>query len=262
LNDSLIADDYSVIVSDARGCIDTLNFTISEQDQIVFTSQVMNIDCNGNATGEIQLQAQGGNGGYTYWINQNMGSTVNSNLTAGNYSIYVMDSSNCSSQNQSLTITEPSALNLTLSSTPEIDGLDGTATAIVTGGTAPYSYSWDDINSQPESMAVYLESNWYNVVVTDANGCVVSDSVFVDTESGIKEIDKNDFVIYPNPTKETIQIIGTGKLIRIRDFNGKLIHEISYQKILNVGFLSNGIYTLEILSENNQINRIRFTKID
>jgi len=262
LNDSLIADDYSVIVSDARGCIDTLNFTISEQDQIVFTSQVMNIDCNGNATGEIQLQAQGGNGGYTYWINQNMGSTVNSNLTAGNYSIYVMDSSNCSSQNQSLTITEPSALNLTLSSTPEIDGLDGTATAIVTGGTAPYSYSWDDINSQPESMAVYLESNWYNVVVTDANGCVVSDSVFVDTESGIKEIDKNDFVIYPNPTKETIQIIGTGKLIRIRDFNGKLIDEISYQKMLNIGFLSNGIYTLEILSENNQINRIRFTKID
>jgi hypothetical protein len=173
-----------------------------------------------------------------------------------------MDSSNCSSQNQSLTITEPSALNLTLSSTPEIDGLDGTATAIVTGGTAPYSYSWDDNNSQPESMAVYLESNWYNVVVTDANGCVVSDSVFVDTESGIKEIDKNDFVIYPNPTKETIQIIGTGKLIRIRDFNGKLIDEISYQKMLNIGFLSNGIYTLEILSENNQINRIRFTKID
>lgn len=262
LNDSLTASDYSVIVADARGCSDTLYFTITQPDQILVTSQIQNVECNGNATGEIQLQAQGGNGGYTYWINQDMGSTVNSNLTAGNYLIYVMDSTNCSSQSQSLTITEPSALNLTLSSTPEIDGLDGTATAIVTGGTAPYSYSWDDLNSQPEYVAVYLNSGWYSVLVTDANGCQISDSVFVDTESGIQENDKNDFGIYPNPTKETIQIIGAGKLIRIRDLNGKLIHEMSYEKILNVGFLSNGIYSLEVLSENNQINRLRFTKID
>jgi hypothetical protein len=262
LNDSLVANYYSVIASDARGCIDTLNFTISQPNEIVVSSQVVNVDCNGNATGEIQLQVQGGNGDYTYWINQDMGGAVNSNLTAGNYSIYVMDSTNCSSQSQSLIISEPSSLNLALSSTPEIDGLDGTATANVTGGTAPYSYVWDDPNSQPENFAVYLNSGWYNVVVTDVNGCQISDSVFVDTELGLHENGENTVVVYPNPTKEIIQIVGSGNLIRIRDLNGKLIYEMSFDSTINVGHLTNGVYNLELVSENNQINRIRFTKID
>jgi hypothetical protein len=97
LNDILIAGNYSVIVSDARGCVDTLDFTITEPDQIAVSSQVSNVDCNGNATGEIQLQAQGGNGGYSFWLNQDIGSEINTNLTAGVYSINVTDSTNCSS---------------------------------------------------------------------------------------------------------------------------------------------------------------------
>jgi hypothetical protein len=262
LNDSLPASDYSVFVSDARGCSDTLDFTIFEPNQILVTSQIQNVDCNGNTTGEIQLQAQGGNGGYSYFLNQNIASSMNTNLTAGNYAVYVTDSMNCSSQIVNVTITEPSALNLSLTSTPEIIGLDGTATANVNGGTSPYLYIWDDSNSQPEYLAVYLNSGWYTVLVTDANGCQISDSVFVDSLVGIVENDKNDFIIYPNPTKEIIEIQGQGQTIRIRDLNGKLTQELAFQNKIYVGHLSSGVYTLEIISDNRQINRIRFTKMD
>jgi hypothetical protein len=259
LSDSLIADDYSVIISDARGCIDTLNFTISEPNQIVFNSQVINVDCNGNATGEIQIQAQGGNGGYTYWVDQDSGNTVNSNLTAGIYSVYVTDSTSCSSQNQLLTITEPSALNLTLTSTPEIDGLDGTATVNVNGGTAPYTYEWNDGNNQPEAMAVYLNSGWYTVVVTDANGCQLTDSVFVDTNVGLTEGKSQYILIYPNPTSEILFFNVTADKVEILDLNGRMVKTITSSNKIDVRAISSGNYLLKIFS-NDGISTHRFVK--
>ncbi len=259
LSDSLIADDYSVIVSDARGCIDALNFTISEPNQIVFTSQVINVDCNGNATGEIQIQAQGGNGGYTYWVDQDSGNSGNSNLTAGIYSVYVTDSTGCSSQNQLLTITEPSALNLTLTSTPEIDGLDGTATVNVNGGTAPYTYEWNDGNNQPEAMAVYLNSGWYTVVVTDANGCQLTDSVFVDTNVGLTEGKSQYILIYPNPTSEILFFNVTADKVEIIDLNGRMVKTITSSNKIDVRAISSGNYLLKITS-NDATSTHRFVK--
>jgi hypothetical protein len=140
--------------------------------------------------------------------------------------------------------------------------LDGTATAVVNGGTAPYSYLWNDSNLQPESMAVYLNSGWYTVVVTDANNCQISDSVFVDVTADLLENQVNAFLIYPNPAKENIQIVGEGKFIRIRDAHGKLIREMSFSNSVNIQNLCSGIYTLEIESESNLVKNVRFSKVE
>jgi hypothetical protein len=262
LNDSLLAASYSVIVSDARGCVDTLQFTITEPSQILVSSQVQNVLCNGNATGQIQLQAQGGNGGYEFWINDAIGSSVNSNLVAGIYYTHASDALGCLSATEIISITQPSSLSLNLSSTNEIIGLDGTATASVNGGTAPYTYLWNDPNSQPENMAVYLNSGWYTVVVTDANDCQISDSVFVDVTADLIVNQANTFLIYPNPAKENIQIVGDGKLIRIRDTHGKLIREMSFSNLVNIQNLSSGIYTVEIETETNIVKFLKFSKVE
>ena len=261
VNDSLLAANYSVIVSDVRGCVDTLEFTITEPSQILVSSQVQNVLCNGNATGQIQLQAQGGNGGYEFWINDAIGSSENSNLVAGIYYTHASDSLGCVSATEIISITQPSSLSLNLSSTNEIIGLDGTATASVNGGTAPYTYLWNDPNSQPENMAVYLNSGWYTVVVTDANDCQISDSVFVDVTAYLAENQANTFMIFPNPAKENIQIVGDGKLIRIRDAHGKLIREMSFSNLVNIQNLSSGIYTLEIETETNIVKFLKFSKV-
>jgi hypothetical protein len=251
LNDSLVANDYSVIVSDARGCIDTLTFSITEPDQVLVSSQVLNVDCYGNETGEIQLQAQGGNGVYTYWINQVLGSEINSNLIAGSYAVRDTDSLNCSSQVINVTITEPSSLSLGLSSTPETIGLDGTATASVSGGTAPYTYLWDDSNSQPESLAVYLNSGWYTVSITDANGCQISDSVFVESQLGMEENKvSNMIIIYPNPVKDIMYFNKLIEKVEILDVLGRIIciSEIKNNTI-NLSNLSSGSYTIKLYNQ-------------
>ena len=46
---------------------------------------------------------------------------------------------------------------------------DGFATVSVSGGTAPYSYSWD--NGQTSNTAIGLMAGNYNISITDLNGC-------------------------------------------------------------------------------------------
>lgn len=52
---------------------------------------------------------------------------------------------------------------------------DGTASATVTGGTAPYGYAWD--NSESSTTISQLEPGIYYITVTDANCCRAADSV-------------------------------------------------------------------------------------
>ena len=57
---------------------------------------------------------------------------------------------------------------------------DGTATANVTGGNAPYSYFWP-VSNQTTQTADSLPGGMVSVVVMDANGCTVSGSINIDT---------------------------------------------------------------------------------
>ena len=54
---------------------------------------------------------------------------------------------------------------------------DGTATALATGGNAPYTYSWNTVPAQNNATATNLGDGTYTVTVTDNNGCSASKSV-------------------------------------------------------------------------------------
>ncbi|MCV9931829.1 T9SS type A sorting domain-containing protein [Flavobacterium sp. LS1R47] len=80
---------------------------------------------------------------------------------------------------------EPSKLGLTFT---KLDvgcttGNDGWAEAIVTGGTAPYTYQWT--NEATTTRIENLTSNNYFVIVTDAKGCIIQGSVFVGDPNGV-----------------------------------------------------------------------------
>ena len=50
-------------------------------------------------------------------------------------------------------------------------GAIGSAQVSATGGLAPYTYQWNDANSQTGAQAVNLPAGTFTVVVTDRNGC-------------------------------------------------------------------------------------------
>ena len=50
---------------------------------------------------------------------------------------------------------------------------DGSISVTASGGTAGYTYLWDDASAQTTSTATGLAPGDYMVTVTDANGCIV-----------------------------------------------------------------------------------------
>ena len=102
-----------------------------------------------------------------------------SGLTAGTYSVTVTDQTGCIIVGSHV-VTEPMELLGLVTSTNATCGLaDGTASVAVSGGTAPYSYEWDDTNAQTTSMATGLETGSYQVLITDANGCLITESATI-----------------------------------------------------------------------------------
>jgi gliding motility-associated-like protein len=73
-----------------------------------------------------------------------------------------------------ITVYEPAPLVLTNTVTPVScnGGSDGTITINVTGGTLPYSYNWT--NNSTTQNQVNLTAGYYDVAVTDVNGCKIN----------------------------------------------------------------------------------------
>lgn len=173
----LAPGSYLVIVNDANACADSLTATISTSaGPIITTDSITNISCNAGDDGIVDISISGGTPLYTYlWSNGAVSEDIQ-NLSAGSYTITVTDSSNCM-DSATFILSDPPALSLVFSSTDESCGNNnGTITAIVSNGTMPYSYSWNDPLSQTSAIATGLSAGSYSVSVTDSSGCFTSSS--------------------------------------------------------------------------------------
>ena len=79
---------------------------------------------------------------------------------------------------------------------------------VVTGGVAPYSYSWLRngvvVSSLPEISVLADKPAKYAVVVTDSRGCTSTGNI--DLAVGLNDLGGSAFRIYPVPSKGTINI--------------------------------------------------------
>jgi gliding motility-associated-like protein len=175
----LSAGVFTVTVTDANGCSAQLSVTITQpSNPLTLSQQTSNVLCNGGATGSIDVTVSGGTPNYQYsWSNGPLTEDLN-NIVAGNYTLNVLDANGCAASITS-TVTQPLVLQATSSTTPVscFGGSNGTASANPSGGTAPYSYLWN--NGLTTATINALVAGTYSCVVTDANGCTVSTSINV-----------------------------------------------------------------------------------
>ncbi len=91
----LVASNYTLLITDARGCEVQSILTVDEPD--ILTANILVIQgesCAGNDA-EVELIAEGGNGGYSvYWSNNVSGATL-SGVAAGEYNVTVIDMEGC-----------------------------------------------------------------------------------------------------------------------------------------------------------------------
>lgn len=132
------------------------------------------ITCFGANNGSATANATGGTSPYTYsWSSGQTTQTI-TNLSPGQYSVTITDANGCSDV-EIVTITQPSQLGGTINVVNEsCGGANGSLTANPTGGTAPYSYSWNTTPIQTTQTISNLSAGIYTVTVTDANNCTTS----------------------------------------------------------------------------------------
>jgi hypothetical protein len=167
----LAAGTYSVTITDANGCVISDEITMTEPTVVSATAVVdSTVKCNGLADGGATVTANGGTAPYTYdWSNGDNTSTI-SGLVAGVYTVEVTDANGCTDE-ASISISQPSALNMTTAIEDAIDcyGFTGEISASADGGTRPYNYNWN--NGATAIINSNIDAGSYTVTVTDANGC-------------------------------------------------------------------------------------------
>ena len=178
--DGLAPGNYTVTVTDDNGCESVQTVTVNEIECLL-TANISqeNISCNGLNDGSATATLDNALEPFSFvWSNDETTQTING-LSPGSYSVTATDANGCEVV-ASVTINEPSALNVNATATDQvIPGLDdGTASANPTGGTNPYTYEWN--NGETTVTITGLAPGDYEVIVTDANGCQQSQTVTVD----------------------------------------------------------------------------------
>ncbi|MDO7173358.1 SprB repeat-containing protein, partial [Mariniflexile sp. AS56] len=192
---NLPSGSHTVLITDANNCALEQGVVINCSntcDAKIKVDKVINILCAGGTTGKTTVSASStANAGATFTFTWNTlpaqvdagvtSSTLNG-LSAGIYTVSVtIDGTVCQPVEQSVTIVEPaSVLNVSATSSDESgpETGDGTASVSATGGTAPYSYSWNPGGETLDTITG-LSSGDYTVTVTDANGCTAMATVTV-----------------------------------------------------------------------------------
>ena len=170
------AGTFGVTVTDKNGCKGSNSITNSSSPSVSVSITKTDVKCNKDNNGSATAVVTGGTAPFTYsWSNAATTATISS-LTAGTYTLIVIDANGCSATS-SVTIIEPTKLTFSLTSTPATCLAIGSASATISGGTAPYTYLWS--NGATTSSISNLVGGVYTLTATDKNGCQVSGSVTV-----------------------------------------------------------------------------------
>lgn len=172
------AGTYNYVVTDVANTTTGGSFSLVESAPINsgITSQTYNcgynIKCNGASDATVTTTPTGGCPPYTYsWSN---GATTQNitNVPAGTYTVAITDANNWT-HNDSYTVTEAPAMNVTWTVTDASNptSQDGSIDITVSGGCAPYNFSWTGPNNylNPSEDPQNLSWGYYNCVITDAN---------------------------------------------------------------------------------------------
>ncbi|MEZ4773471.1 MAG: Omp28-related outer membrane protein [Bacteroidia bacterium] len=143
---------------------------------------------------------------------------------------------------------------------------DGMAVAQALGGIPPYTYQWNDPDSQTTAAAIGLGLGLYTVRVTDSVGVTMSDTVRIQTATALVDENEYDLKVFPSPAKEKLFVDSRFPVSQIYlvDLNGRKVGDwklVPGESItLNLPSVESGIYFLRIYTRGNVIDRKIFVE--
>ncbi|HEC41921.1 MAG TPA: T9SS type A sorting domain-containing protein [Bacteroides sp.] len=186
---------HYVNVIDSKGCYAQGSVNIASEGGPQITAvNVINNDCYGGSSGRIDISIAGGVQPYSILWSNGMKTEDIDSLAAGIYNVTVEDADGCLGA-ASFQVYQSARISISpVVSNATCNGADGSAVAVVSGGTKPYVYSWS-------SGGIYqieegLEAGVYSVTVTDLKGCTAVEPILVNNVGA------------PTVTIETVEGVG------------------------------------------------------
>ncbi len=228
------ANNVQVRITDQNGCVDDTTVSITSPAAIVLNAQVSDMACYGIIDGSIAIHATGGNGQFEYGLSQNdlQADAVFYNLAGGHYIVYVKDIKGCRAEIP-VVLNAPDA---PLSVDMDIDsvfctgpGNDGAITALIKGGTSPYTYIWStgDVTLKISN----LPEGAYTLYVTDSKGCKDTALAQVGSRGCCQVHVPNAFTPNNDETNDWFRVLNYG---RVYEFEMMVYNRLGQQVFASV----------------------------
>lgn len=244
----------------------------------LFVDRIVDVDCYGNESGEIGMNATGGYGQKKYSIDNGDNFYDNNGIfthvPAMNFTGQVVDEAGCMASSMELAVVEPDSLTIKkerIINTSTADAIDGIIELSVSGGTKPYEYYLNETDIFQYPVFTQLSRGIYNIRVVDLNGC--KKGVYVNLETGemVSSLPENmvfnHFKLYPNPAKYSITVEAefdtpTNYSIDVFDITGRQLANLNTETATNktinsqfdISMLNPGVYIVRISANKQQIN--------
>ncbi|MEM1215531.1 MAG: cohesin domain-containing protein, partial [Bacteroidota bacterium] len=166
-----VIGDYEYIVMDDLGCEVTGTYSLTGPQPIEINEMVNAPGCDDGDDGSIFTTVSGGTAAYQYFWSTGSTQDAVVNLEPGTYSLTLTDANQCQLV-RSFELPEQQPLIITVETEAHTDPMNcnGTASAVVLGGTPPYDYNWMNVPANPDQANVTdLCFGTYFLEVTDAN---------------------------------------------------------------------------------------------
>jgi gliding motility-associated-like protein len=183
---NLPAGFYHIKITDQNNCELYSAIEIKQPELPIQTSfvNITDVKCFGDQSGAIDLAVSGGNGAFTFAWTSNQATFHAStediqNIAYGEYYVEVSDKYGCKAYDTAEVIQPNTALGNSIKSSDVLcfGDLSGSAEAIPSGGTPPYSYAWSTTDTLKK--IELLGAGTYQLVVTDAHACSYNDQVII-----------------------------------------------------------------------------------
>ena len=178
---------YRITVVDAEACEKDTFLTLAEPEVLrLGLAGQRNPTCADRRDGHLDVQPSGGTEPYQFTVNGQDAPYSQSDLPGGNYQLRLLDANGCL-DTTSLALITPPPLVFRFDSLQTVN-CDGEPTGFIgltlSGGVPPYQYRFDD---QPSVVTRHadLPVDDYPLLLRDANGCELADTVRVTGVDGL-----------------------------------------------------------------------------
>ena len=238
---NLDTGNYCLIVRDTSSC--RAEICVRMVRKLQFAPAVVVNPCEGSSTGSVTLSLSGGVAPFSYkWSNGQTVQNINK-LGPGSYSVTATDAQNAT-LSLSVTLTEQSKPRVTPTIT-HVTGApsnnNGQISLSVLGGTAPYTFLWD--NGATSSTIETLVTGKYCVKVSDNSSCSVDTCIIIEYKLVPLAVDVTTTgVLCPRDTTGKAKVTisgGTSPYKLTLSLNGRVFNTVN--GILNLENLRGGV---------------------